>query len=108
MLSVGWLVFAVLVAVLLLPAALATSWVDRTVADREGYLDAVAPLAEEEVVRDAVTARVRVAEDEGRLVLESVDDAVRRAQALVRHYAPSAQDVADELLSERRADAERE
>ena len=46
--------------------------------------------------------------DEGKLVLESVDDAVRRAQALVRRYAPTAQDVTDELLSERRADAARE
>lgn len=49
-----------------------------------------------------------IREDEGRLVLESVDDAVRRAQALVRRYAPAAQGVADELLAERRADATRE
>jgi len=49
-----------------------------------------------------------IREDEGRLVLESVDDAVRRAQALVRRYAPSAQGVTDELLAERRADAARE
>ena len=49
-----------------------------------------------------------IREDEGRLVLESVDDAVRRAQALVRRYAPEAQGVTDELLSERRADAARE
>ena len=49
-----------------------------------------------------------IREDEGRLVLESVDDAVRRAQALVRRYAPAAQGVADELLAERRADAARE
>ena len=49
-----------------------------------------------------------IGEDEGRLVLESVDDAVRRAQALVRRYAPSAQGVADELLAERRIDGTRE
>ena len=49
-----------------------------------------------------------IREDEGKLVLESVDDAVRRAQALVRRYAPTAQGVTDELLSERRADAARE
>lgn len=49
-----------------------------------------------------------IREDEGRLVLESVDDAVRRAQALVRRYAPEAQGVTDELLAERRADAARE
>lgn len=49
-----------------------------------------------------------IREDEGRLVLESVDDAVRRAQALVRRYAPAAQNVTDELLAERRIDAGRE
>jgi len=49
-----------------------------------------------------------IREDEGRLVLESVDDAVRRAQALVRQYAPAAQGVTDELLAERRIDAARE
>lgn len=49
-----------------------------------------------------------IREDEGRLVLESVDDAVRRAQALVRRYAPEAKNVADELLAERRSDAARE
>lgn len=49
-----------------------------------------------------------IREDEGRLVLESVDDAVRRAQALVRHYAPNARDVTDELLAERRAETARE
>lgn len=51
-----------------------------------------------------------IREDEGKLVLESlesVDDAVRRAQALVRRYAPTAQGVTDELLSERRVDAAR-
>ena len=49
-----------------------------------------------------------IREDKGKLVLESVNDAVRRAQALVRRYAPTAQDVTDELLTERRADAARE
>ncbi len=49
-----------------------------------------------------------IRKDAGRLVLESMDDAVRRAQELVRHYAPSASGVADELLAERRADAEHE
>ena len=43
--------------------------------------------------------------DEGRLVLETVDDAVRRAQALVRQYAPHAVNVTDDLLAERRTDA---
>ncbi len=45
--------------------------------------------------------------DENRLVLESMDDTVHRVQALVRHYAPQADDVTDELLAERRADAAR-
>jgi len=49
-----------------------------------------------------------IREDEGCLVLESVDDAVRRAQAFVRRYAPEAKNVADELLVERRSDAARE
>lgn len=46
-----------------------------------------------------------IRQDEGRLILESIDDAVRRAQALVRRYAPDAQGVADELLTEHRAEA---
>ena len=49
-----------------------------------------------------------IREDEGRVVLESVDDAVRRAQALVRRYAPEAQDVANELLIERQAETWRD
>ena len=49
-----------------------------------------------------------IREDEGRLLLESVDDAVRRAQALVRRYAPKARGVTDELLTERQAEASRE
>ena len=49
-----------------------------------------------------------IREDEGRVVLESVDDTVRRAQALVRRYAPDAQDVANELLMERQAETRRE
>ena len=39
--------------------------------------------------------------NEGRLVLESLDGAVRRAQALVRRYAQNARGVTDELLTER-------
>ncbi len=49
-----------------------------------------------------------IREDEGRLVLENVDDTVRRAQALVRRYAPKAEGVTDELLTERRAESSRE
>ncbi len=40
------------------------------------------------------------------VILESVDDAVRRSQAIVRRYAPAAQNVTDEFLAERRAEAE--
>ena len=54
-------VLLVLAFAALLPAALATSWVDRTVADTNGYVDAVATLADEEAVQDAVTVRVRAA-----------------------------------------------
>jgi antitoxin PrlF len=49
-----------------------------------------------------------IREEDGKLVLESVDEAVRRAQALVRRYAPQAEGVADELLAERRSEATRE
>ncbi len=49
-----------------------------------------------------------IREDEGRLILESVDDAVRRTQALVRRYAPKAEGVMDELLTECRAESSRE
>ena len=49
-----------------------------------------------------------IRKDADRLVLESMDDAVRRAQALVRQYAPLTDGVANELLAERRAEAERE
>ena len=46
-----------------------------------------------------------IREDEGRLVLEGLDDAVRHAQALVRRYAPAVTNVTDELLADRRAEA---
>lgn len=54
-------VLLVLATVALLPAALVTSWVDRTVADTDAYVGAVAPLADDEGVRDAVAVRVRAA-----------------------------------------------
>ena len=46
-----------------------------------------------------------VRDEDGKLLLESVDDAVRRAQALVRRYAPRAEGVTEELLAERRTEA---
>lgn len=51
---------------------------------------------------------VVIREQDGRLLLESVDDAIGRAQALVRQFAPDAAGVVDEFLSERRAETERE
>ena len=51
---------------------------------------------------------VVIREEDGRLLLESVDDAIGRAQALVRRVAPDASGVVDELLSERRLEAESE
>ncbi len=45
---------------------------------------------------------------DGAVILEPVDAAVRRAQALVRQYLPETAGLVDELISERRAAAERE
>ena len=49
-----------------------------------------------------------IREEDGRLLLESVDDAIGRAQALIRKFAPDVTGVVDEFLSERRVEAERE
>ena len=49
-----------------------------------------------------------IREEDGRLLLESVDDAIGRAQSLVRRFAPDVTGVVDEFLAERRAEAERE
>ena len=49
-----------------------------------------------------------IREEDGRLLLESLDDAIGRAQALVRRFAPDATGVVDEFLAERRAEAEGE
>ena len=51
---------------------------------------------------------VVIREEDGRLVLESMDDAIDRAQALVRRFAPGATGVVDEFLAERRIEAARE
>ena len=48
---------------------------------------------------------VLIRSEAGRIVLESIDDAVARAQAIVRKYSPDTQGVVDELISERRAEA---
>ena len=49
-----------------------------------------------------------IREEEGRLLLESIDDAIGRAQALIRRFAPDVTGVVDEFLAERRAEAEHE
>ena len=49
-----------------------------------------------------------IIEENGRLVLESADEAITRAQDIVRRFAPDAVGVVDELFAERRAEAERE
>jgi antitoxin component of MazEF toxin-antitoxin module len=52
--------------------------------------------------------QVVIREVGGALVLESLGEAVIRAQAIVRQYAPTASAVAEELIADRRADAARE
>ncbi|HKM61332.1 MAG TPA: AbrB/MazE/SpoVT family DNA-binding domain-containing protein [Acidisphaera sp.] len=46
--------------------------------------------------------------ENGRLVLESAEDRVSRAQAIIRQYATNTVGVVDELIAERRAEAARE
>ena len=68
----------------------------------------VLPLALRRRLNIARGGAIVIREEEGRLLLESLDDAVTRAQALVRRFAPDATGVVDEFLAERRAEAERE
>ena len=44
----------------------------------------------------------------GRVILETVDAAVARVQALARRYGDPARSLADELVAERRSEATRE
>ena len=46
--------------------------------------------------------------DEGSLVLETREQGLLRAQALVRKYVPEGVSLSDELIAERRLEAERE
>ncbi len=45
---------------------------------------------------------------DGAVVLEPIDAAIRRAQALVRQYVPANSGLVDELIAERHKAAERE
>ncbi|NYD57260.1 hypothetical protein BKA08_001498 [Nocardioides marinisabuli] len=54
-------VLLLLPAVALLPVALGSWWLDAVVADTEGYVEAVGPLAERAEVRSAVASRVEPA-----------------------------------------------
>jgi len=49
-----------------------------------------------------------VSMDDGELRVTTVAHAIRRAQALVRQYVPDGSSLVEELLTERRADAERD
>ncbi len=46
--------------------------------------------------------------EDGVLILEPMDAAIRRAQAMVRKYVPERSGLVDELIAERRAAAENE
>ena len=46
--------------------------------------------------------------ENGELRVRSLRDAIARAQALVRRYLPEGRSLADELIAERRREAERE
>jgi AbrB family looped-hinge helix DNA binding protein len=62
--------------------------------------------------RTALGARVGdklVLHLEGReLTIYTLDEAIKRAQAMVRRYVPEGHSLADELIAERRAEAARE
>lgn len=45
---------------------------------------------------------------DGTVIIEPVDAAIRRAQAMVRQYVPPDSGLTDDLIAERRATAERE
>jgi AbrB family looped-hinge helix DNA binding protein len=46
--------------------------------------------------------------DDGEVRLFTIDRAIRRAQEIVRRYVPDGRSLADELIAERRLEAERE
>jgi bifunctional DNA-binding transcriptional regulator/antitoxin component of YhaV-PrlF toxin-antitoxin module len=54
------------------------------------------------------TELVPVLNEEGALVLETREQGLRRAKALVRKYVPERASLSQELIAERRAEAARE
>lgn len=46
--------------------------------------------------------------EDGEVRIRTVDQAIRRAQELVRRYVPADRSLVDELIAERRLEAERE
>ena len=55
-------------------------------------------------VGDAVIMRL----EDGEVRITTVREAIRRAQEIVRRYIPEGVSLSDELIAERRAEAERE
>lgn len=51
---------------------------------------------------------VILALDDGEVRLFTIDQAVRRAQQIYRHYVPDGYSLADELIAERRLESEQE
>src|SRR5207237_724106 len=76
--------------------------------DRSGRLVIPAPVRRELELRDGDELTFVSGETPGEVRLVSRRAAVKRAQALVRQYARREGSAVDELLAERRRDAERE
>jgi AbrB family looped-hinge helix DNA binding protein len=51
---------------------------------------------------------VVISETGGEIVISTLESRIRKAQALIRQYVPAGVNLADELIAERRAEAERE
>jgi hypothetical protein len=73
----------------------------------EGWLLVIPPPFRTELDID-VGDTVVVALKQGELCITSPREALRRAQELIRQYVPEGRSLADELLHERRIEAERE
>jgi bifunctional DNA-binding transcriptional regulator/antitoxin component of YhaV-PrlF toxin-antitoxin module len=66
----------------------------------------VIPVAMRQALGVADGGKLIARQMDGRLVLEPVDLAIQRAQAMVRRYVPAGTSLADELITERRAAAD--